>query len=843
MKQKVILFAVVMMALVEGAMGQWSQMMSCPGWNNPVSFTAGNTPYYYQGRGGVKNSNMFNVMTGETGVTWSNTIYTAYQMATVGASGCSGSSYGVIPNHDKLFAIMDSNSMASGHPVNRDPNTGDHLPFVPTQYNTFDTTEEFINTVLSKSIRIGDDCKAGSSSNDYGAAALYYNTHVTSDNAIMILYYAIVAENPDHGIAQNPVLTIRVLKQTANGNWIQISDTLALMLSTTSATNGGSVILESDYNTNGWHQYGSGSSKVVYKDWSKVMLNLSKHMYENLRIEVSISDCYYNGHYAYAYIAGECRQMFLTVNPECYNCEATLTAPRGMLQYEWYASEYGGSDPVTNFNPGEPDDYFTFRQLDAGTEQDSHYRYMVQYDDFRVLYRPNSAHQPIPVQDSIARRQTFRCRMTSALDPAKPFHTNLYVSVDRKHHVTVAANDATKGSVTGGGSYSDGATATLTATANCGYQFTQWNDGNTDNPRDIVVTQDTTLTAYFEAMTEFDATIASGQTLHFSINPGGTSVTITGHEANISGNLVIPATVNYCENNYYVTRIAADAFSSSSGLTSVTIPSTITYIGEYAFWYLVLDVYYLGTLSQWCDIDFNGYTFGGFNLYINNTLVTDVVIPEGIIQIKNSTFDRCISLTSITIPSSVTSIGAAAFISCTGVTSVILPESLTTIGSQAFENCSGLTEITCLAATVPSLEDRAFTSVNTTIPVYVPCGSVANYQAATGWSNFTNIQCISQSVTTDTMEIRTCTGQTLLFEVENGNHTAKVIGYVGQCAGTLTVPAWFSVDGERYEVTAIGPRAFENCTGLVSVILPRSITLVDTEAFKGCSALVTVDMK
>ena len=51
--------------------------------------------------------------------------------------------------------------------------------------------------------------------------------------------------------------------------------------------------------------------------------------------------------------------------------------------------------------------------------------------------------------------------------------------------------------------------------------------------------------------------------------------------------------------------------------------------------------------------------------------------------------------------------------------------------------------------------------------------------------------------TTANYEIRTCTGQTLLFEVENGNHTARVIGYVGQCMGSLTVPAWFSVDGER----------------------------------------------
>ncbi len=97
--------------------------------------------------------------------------------------------------------------------------------------------------------------------------------------------------------------------------------------------------------------------------------------------------------------------------------------------------------------------------------------------------------------------------------------------------------------------------------------------------------------------------------------------------------------------------------------------------------------------------------------------------------------------------------------------------------------------------------------------------------------------------TTATYEIRTCTGQTLLFRVENATHTATVIGYVGQCIGSLTVPAWFSIDDEHYTVTAVGPRAFMNCRDLVSVILPRSITLVDTEAFKDCSSLISVEMK
>ena len=62
------------------------------------------------------------------------------------------------------------------------------------------------------------------------------------------------------------------------------------------------------------------------------------------------------------------------------------------------------------------------------------------------------------------------------------------------YSITVSAQN---GSVTGAGTYDEGSSITLTATANNGYHFTQWNDGNTDNPRTIVLTKDTTFTAEF----------------------------------------------------------------------------------------------------------------------------------------------------------------------------------------------------------------------------------------------------------------------------------------------------------------------------------------------------------
>lgn len=69
-----------------------------------------------------------------------------------------------------------------------------------------------------------------------------------------------------------------------------------------------------------------------------------------------------------------------------------------------------------------------------------------------------------------------------------------------QYTITVNVNDQAMGTVTGGGTYAANTTVTLTATANEGYQFVKWQDGNTDNPRTITVTKNETYTAIFEAI-------------------------------------------------------------------------------------------------------------------------------------------------------------------------------------------------------------------------------------------------------------------------------------------------------------------------------------------------------
>jgi hypothetical protein len=91
------------------------------------------------------------------------------------------------------------------------------------------------------------------------------------------------------------------------------------------------------------------------------------------------------------------------------------------------------------------------------------------------------------------------------------------------YHVNVFSNDRTKGSVIGGGDYVLNTTISIGAIASQGYRFTQWNDGNTDNPRLVTVTQDTAFVATFSAANS----ITEKETSAISIYPNPTKENIT----------------------------------------------------------------------------------------------------------------------------------------------------------------------------------------------------------------------------------------------------------------------------------------------------------------------------
>lgn len=87
--------------------------------------------------------------------------------------------------------------------------------------------------------------------------------------------------------------------------------------------------------------------------------------------------------------------------------------------------------------------------------------------------------------------------------------------------VTATSGNAAYGTVSGSGNYNYGTTATLTATPFYGYHFVQWNDGNTENPRTIVVTADTAYSATF-AINNYTVTLSSNSPTAGSVTGSGT---------------------------------------------------------------------------------------------------------------------------------------------------------------------------------------------------------------------------------------------------------------------------------------------------------------------------------
>ncbi len=346
--------------------------------------------------------------------------------------------------------------------------------------------------------------------------------------------------------------------------------------------------------------------------------------------------------------------------------------------------------------------------------------------------------------------------------------------------------------------------------------------------------------------------------------------TVVASESDYTGSIVIPETVEYDGVAYSVTAIGYAAFRFCYGLTSVTIPNSVTTIGSDAFsGCTVLTAVHISDLSAWCNIDFDFSSSNplcyAHNLYLNGNLVTDLVIPDDITEIKKCAFYGCSGLTSVTIPNSVTEIGYIAFSDCTGLTAVhisdlsawcnidfdysesnplyyahnlylngnlvtdlVIPDDITEIKKYAFYGCSGLKSVT-IGNGVTTIGQYAFEYCSNLTSVTIPNSVTTISDAFRGCTGLTSVT-IPNSVTTISGAFDGCTG---LTSVTIPNSVTTMSDAFRGCTGLTSITIG---DG----VTTIGSSAFSGCTGLETVVIGEGVKTINFYAFVDCENLTDV---
>ena len=225
----------------------------------------------------------------------------------------------------------------------------------------------------------------------------------------------------------------------------------------------------------------------------------------------------------------------------------------------------------------------------------------------------------------------------------------------------------------------------LNATPDYGYHFVKWSDGNTDNPREFVLTQDTTFAAEFAV--DKSGVCGDDNLLTWTFEDESKTLAISGEgtlNSNYTFGVEAPTQTERLIIAEGVTSVGNNAFKDmSSTITSLALPSTVTEIGDYAF--------------------------AGMNNRKFNTLV---------------------------LPNTIIRIGAHAFDGASYLQTIHFGSTLEEIGNYAFNGCTRVKQMTCLAEITPNVGTDGLTSINSLAELYVPNEYLFDYQIDNNWSRF-----------------------------------------------------------------------------------------------------------
>ena len=289
-----------------------------------------------------------------------------------------------------------------------------------------------------------------------------------------------------------------------------------------------------------------------------------------------------------------------------------------------------------------------------------------------------------------------------------------------------------------------------------------------------------------------------------------------------SGNITIPANVEYQGVAYNVTKIDSDAFAKCANLAGINIPDSILDIGSYAF----------SNCTNLTDINLpNSITTIQESAFRGCSSLRSIIIPEHILSIQPHLFENCINLEFVTLPENLLGISNYSFSNCKNLTSINIPSNIISIGEAAFWGCPKLTSF-IIPNKVTVINDDVFGNCTNLSFVSIPNG--VNAIGNSAFMKCTNLASISipDSVTTiDAYAFDNCINLTSI-DLPNSISTIGS-GAFTYCTGlsTITLPD---------NLTSISSYTFQDCINLKTAYIPESVTSIDTEAFIDCTNLTDI---
>ena len=251
-----------------------------------------------------------------------------------------------------------------------------------------------------------------------------------------------------------------------------------------------------------------------------------------------------------------------------------------------------------------------------------------------------------------------------------------------------------------------------------------------------------------------------------------------------------------------VTGIKGFNLSNKENIKSITIPDSVTSIGDSAF----------SGCRSLTDITIpDSVTSIGCEAFYNCSSLTNITIPDGVTSIEYGTFYDCSSLTNITIPDSVTSIECEAFYNCSSLTNITIPDGVTSIESETFYNCQSLSNI-----------DISNSLISIGMDAFAHCKNLKNIK-------------IPDSVTT--IELGAF-NDTLWYNNQPDGllYAGKVLYlYKGEMPENTKITL-------KNDTSGIADNAFSYCTNLTNIKIPDSVTIIGAWAFFSCPNLTAIEI-